>query len=49
VLLRGGTVVDATGSRLADVLVKGEIIVSVEAGAGPGAAPPGTVELDAGE
>ena len=40
--------VDATGSRVADVLVKGEIIVSVAAGAGAGAALAGTVELDAG-
>jgi dihydroorotase len=41
-------VVDATGSRVADVLVKGEVIVSVEPGAGAGGAPPGAVELDAG-
>ncbi len=39
--------VDATGSRVADVLVKGGIVVSVEPGAGPGGAPPGAVELDA--
>ena len=30
VLLRGGTVVDSTGSRRADVLVKGEVVVAVE-------------------
>jgi dihydroorotase len=44
-LLRGGTVVDATGSRVADVLVKGEVIVSV--GPGTGGAGPGVTELDA--
>ena len=29
VLLRGGTVVDATGTRRADVLVKGEVVADV--------------------
>jgi dihydroorotase len=40
-------VVDATGSRVADVLVRGEVIVSVGPGAGA-AAGSGTIELDAG-
>ncbi len=39
--------VDATGSRVADVLVRGEVIVSVGPGAGA-AAGSGTIELDAG-
>ncbi|MGO9658637.1 MAG: dihydroorotase [Acidimicrobiales bacterium] len=38
---------DATGSRVADVLVRGEVIVSVGPGAGA-AAGSGTIELDAG-
>jgi dihydroorotase len=45
VLLRGGTVVDATGARRADVLVKGEVVAAVEATI---SAPAGAVVLDAG-
>ena len=45
VLLRGGTVVDASGSRRADVLVKGEVVAGVEADLGDG--PVGAVVLDA--
>ncbi len=46
VLLRGGTVVDATGTRRADVLVKGEVVADV----GPklGSSPAGAIVLDAG-
>ena len=40
--------VDATGSRVADVLVKGGLVVAVEPGAGLGGGPPGALELDAG-
>jgi dihydropyrimidinase len=32
ILIKGGTVVSATGSRLADVLISGEIIAHVGAG-----------------
>lgn len=46
-LLRGGTVVDSTGSRLADVLVKGEVVVAVEAPGQSSEAPPGALALDA--
>jgi len=46
VLVRGGTVVDASGSRRADVLVKGEVVAAVEPGLSSGG--PGTVVLDAG-
>lgn len=45
-LLKGGTVVDASGSRRADVLVKGEVVAAVEARLGSG--PPGATVLDAG-
>jgi len=51
-------VVDSTGSRVADVLVRGEVIVSVKpstgtgtgtgTGSGPGGAPAGAMVLDAG-
>jgi dihydroorotase len=52
VLVRGGTVVDATGTRVADVSVKGEVVVSVdgagERGNGRGSgAPAGALVLDA--
>ncbi len=44
--------VDSTGSRVADVLVRGEVIVSVKpstgTGSGPGGAPAGAMVLDAG-
>jgi dihydroorotase len=46
VLVRGGTVVDATGTRRADVLVKGEVVAEVEPDLGR--APAGAVVLDAG-
>ena len=43
--MRGGTVVDSTGARRADVLVKGEVVVAV--GQKLGSAPAGAVVLDA--
>jgi dihydroorotase len=46
VILRGGTVVDATGTRRADVLVRGEVVADV--GQDLGSPPAGTVVLDAG-
>ena len=45
-LLRGGTVVDSTGARRADVLVKGEVVAEVGPRLGKG--PAGAVVLDAG-
>ena len=47
VLVHGGTVVDATGARRADVLVKGEVIASVDEPRGPGEVPAGAIVLDA--
>ena len=44
VLLRGGTVVGATGARRADILVKGEVVAEVGDAIGP---PAGAVVLDA--
>ena len=46
VLVRGGTVVDATGTRRADVLVKGEVVAGCRARRWA-AAPAGAVVLDA--
>jgi dihydroorotase len=46
VLVQGGTVVDATGTRRADVLVRGEIVADVGPKLGP--APAGAIVLDAG-
>ena len=43
--MRGGTVVDSTGARRADVLLKGEVVVAV--GQKLGSAPAGAVVLDA--
>lgn len=45
-MISGGTVVDATGTRRADVLVKGNVVAEV-AGAGTFGAPAGAVVLDA--
>ncbi|MGH9114401.1 MAG: amidohydrolase family protein, partial [Acidimicrobiales bacterium] len=45
VVIRGGTVVDSTGSRLADVLLQDGMIASV--GSKVSTFPPGTVVLDA--
>jgi dihydroorotase len=45
VLVQGGTVVDSTGARRADVLVKGELVVAV--GQALGSPPAGAVVLDA--
>ena len=47
VLVRGGTVVDKTGSRRADVLIKGDVIAEVAAGRGAAGAAAGAVVLDA--
>ncbi len=44
-VLRGGTVVDATGSRRADVLVDGDLVAAVEEAV---AAPRGATVIDAG-
>jgi dihydroorotase len=46
VLLKGGTVVDATGTRVADVLVRGDVVVSVGQSRETGS-PAGAVVLDA--
>lgn len=43
-LVRGGTILDATGSRVADVLVRDGVVVAVGAGLSTGG-----VELDAGD
>ncbi|HUQ62584.1 MAG TPA: dihydroorotase [Acidimicrobiales bacterium] len=45
VVIRGGTVVDATGSRRADVLIRDDRIVAVESAVDP---PGGATVLDAG-
>ena len=45
-VLRGGTVVDRTGSRRADVLVRQGVVEAVEPGIAPSA---GALELDAGD
>ncbi|MGH9105862.1 MAG: dihydroorotase [Acidimicrobiales bacterium] len=57
VFIRGGTVVDSSGTRRADVLVKGEVVASVEpprgrpatrtSGGGRAGAPVGALILDA--
>jgi dihydroorotase len=47
ILLRGGTVVDATGTRLADVLVRGDVVAAVAEGLGAGGGPAGALVLDA--
>jgi dihydroorotase len=47
-LIRGGTVVDATGSRRADVLVRGDKVVAVGDGPVAGARPGARRVLDAG-
>ena len=44
IVIRGGTVVDATGSRRADVAVEGRVVVAVEEGL---SVPPGARVLDA--
>jgi dihydroorotase len=46
VVVRGGTVVDATGERTADVVVRGGQVVEVRAGV---EVPPGATVLDAGD
>jgi dihydroorotase len=47
ILLRGGTVVDSTGRRRADVLVTGGVVAEVAADLGKG--PAGALVLDAGD
>ncbi len=44
-MIRGGTVVDATGSRMADLLLQEGVVASI--GSKVGSVPPGTVVLDA--
>jgi dihydroorotase len=46
VVIRGGTIVDATGTRRADVVVRDGVVASVTAGVS--SVPAGTVVLDAG-
>jgi dihydroorotase len=46
VVIRGGTVIDATGSRLADVLIQEGVVATV--GSKVSSVPAGTVVLDAG-
>jgi len=46
VLLRGGTVLDATGARRGDVLVRGEVVAEVGSAGEPLRAPAGATVLD---